>query len=325
VNPSSEFFGGSKWRKWDLHIHSPLSVLNNQYPHQPDGVPDWEAYISKLEALDLSVVGITDYFTIQGYKKVREFKGNGRLAKIHTILPNIEFRLKSIVSSRKDQEEVRLNLHVIFSDEVSEKDIEEHFLHDITFYYQGDPQNPDQKRKLKISNLDELGKDLLNQHEKFRRMNLKPRELGAMQAVVDHEEITKLLTGDSRFKNKYVIVLPATGWDEINWDGQAHLVRKSLLQKSDMVLSGNPNTRLWCLGRGPYKDGPEKFKEEFSTIKPCVHGSDAHKLSEVGNPCKLRGDPSHSCDENREQCEPRFCWIKADPTFEGLKQLLYET
>jgi ABC-type cobalamin/Fe3+-siderophores transport system ATPase subunit len=281
--------------------------------------------VSKLEALDVCVVGITDYFTIQGYKKVKEFKNGGRLSKVHTILPNIEFRLKSIVSNRRDKEEIRLNLHVIFSDEVQEKDIEEHFLHDITFYYQGDPQNPDQKRKLKLSNLEELGKDLLKQHEKFRKMNLQPGELGAMQAVVDHEEITKLLTGDSRFKNKYIVVLPATGWDEINWDGQAHLVRKGLLQKSDMVLSGNPNTRLWCLGAGPYKEGEEKFKEEFSTLKPCVHGSDAHKLSEIGNPCRLRGEQGHNCEDNGEQCEPRFCWIKADPTFEGLKQLLYES
>ncbi len=62
--PTIQFPGGSVWRKWDLHIHSPLSLLNNQFPHKLDGTPDWEAYISKLEQLDLCVVGITDYFTI---------------------------------------------------------------------------------------------------------------------------------------------------------------------------------------------------------------------------------------------------------------------
>jgi hypothetical protein len=319
-----QFPGGSTWRKWDLHIHSPLSILNNQFPHNPDGNPDWEAYVSSLEQLDISVVGITDYFTIDGYKKVREFKETRRLKNIQTVLPNIEFRLNSIVSSRKDKKEIRLNFHVIFSDEVLERDIEEHFLHDIHFFYEGDPQNPDEKRKLKVSNLEELGKELLKQHDHFRQMNLGPRALGAMQAVVDHEEITKILTGDSRFRGKYLILLPADGWDEINWDGQAHLVRKGLLQKSDMVFSPSSKTRQWCLGTDPYQEGPEKFREEFSTLKPCVHGSDAHMLAEIGNPCKRRGDAGHNCQENSKQCNPQFCWIKADPTFEGLKQLLYE-
>jgi hypothetical protein len=41
--------------------------------------------------------------------------------------------------------------------------------------------------------------------------------------------------------------------------------------------------------------------------KPCVHGSDAHALAKLFLP--------H---------DDRFCWIKADPTFEGLKQVLYE-
>ena len=72
-----------------MHIHSPLSILNNQYPHIANGEPDWEAYLAKLEMLDFGVVGITDYFTIEGYKKVREFKTKGRLPNIVTVLPNI--------------------------------------------------------------------------------------------------------------------------------------------------------------------------------------------------------------------------------------------
>lgn len=320
----SEFQKGSEWRKWDLHIHSPLSILNNDYPKLPDGQPDWEKFLLKLESLDLAVVGITDYFTIEGYKVLRGFKEKGRLGNIHTILPNIEFRLKTIISSRRDGEEKRLNLHVIFSDEVSVNDIEEHFLHDLDFYYEGDPQNPDQRKKLKISNLDALGKELMDQHEHFRQMDLNFRKLGAMQAVVDDGEITDRLTGDKRFKGKYVVIIAADGWDQINWDGQAHLVRKGLLQKSDMVFSSSPRTRQWCLAKDPYKEGTESFIREFKTLKPCVHGSDAHRLEDIGHPCRLRGDRSHNCENNREKCQLSYCWVKADPTFEGLRQVLYE-
>jgi hypothetical protein len=41
--------------------------------------------------------------------------------------------------------------------------------------------------------------------------------------------------------------------------------------------------------------------------KPCLHGSDAHSVAELFHPAKNR-----------------YCWIKADPTFEGLRQTIFE-
>ena len=67
---------GSKWRKWDLHIHSPLSILNNKYPKSASGDPDWGGFIDKLERSDLAVIGITDYFSIEGFKKVLDLRNN---------------------------------------------------------------------------------------------------------------------------------------------------------------------------------------------------------------------------------------------------------
>jgi energy-coupling factor transporter ATP-binding protein EcfA2 len=316
---------GSEWRKWDLHIHSPLSLLNNRYPKLPNGDPDWESFIAKLESLDdIAVIGITDYFTIDGYKKLNEFKEQGRLSNIHTILPNIEFRLNSVISSKKDgQKPRRLNFHVIFSDEVSEKDVEEHFLHDLHFFYEGNPQDKDDARKLKCSNIEDLGKKLINEHQKFRDSGLSPLQIGAMQTVVSHEDITKCLE-DKRFKGKYIQIFPEELSNLIDWDGQDHHIRKGLLQKCDMVFSSNERTRLWCLGQDPYSEGVKKFIEEFKTCKPCIHGSDAHKLAEIAFPCALRGEKEHKCKNGGEDCDLRYCWIKADPTFEGLKQLLYE-
>lgn len=319
MSPES-FERGSEWRRWDLHVHSPLSILNNQYPTK-DGEPDWDAFLNELEAQDLAVLGITDYFTIAGYRKLRQFKADGRLPNIHTILPNIEFRLNNIVRDR-DGTEKRLNLHVIFSDEVAVEDIEEHFLHDLHFYYQGNPQGQDESRKLKVSNLMALGERLMDEHESFRKRG-SPLQVGAEHAVVDHAEIREAL-GDSRFKGKYLVVLAADGWDRINWDTQAHMVRKGLLQGADMVFASNPRQREWCLGKPPYTEGEERFRAEFTTLKPCIHGCDAHRLEEIGRPCARRGDATHKCEEDPDGCDMRFCWIKADPTFEGLKQLLYE-
>ena len=69
---------GSEWRRWDLHVHSPLSGLNNQYPKNPEGSPKWDIFIEKLKQIkDVSAIGITDYFFIDGYKKIKEFENQG--------------------------------------------------------------------------------------------------------------------------------------------------------------------------------------------------------------------------------------------------------
>lgn len=327
---------GSVWRKWDLHIHSPLSVLNNRYPKLANGEPDWDRFIDRLADSDVAVIAITDYFSIAGYKKIIQYKDAGKLPNIHTILPNIEFRLNSVISSEKDgQNPRRLNFHVIFSDEVSPADIEEHFLHDLHFYYEGTPQTKDESRKLKLSNLEELwrgphnldkgkalGEKLISQHSTFAGMD--PLEVSAMCGFVSHEEITDILSNDNRFRDKYLIIFPEDLFSLIDWDGQDHHIRKGILQKSDMVFTSSQKTRQWCLGKSPYEEGEKKFLEEFKTIKPCINGSDAHGMDEIAVPCAKRGEVGHQCGESSSKCEMRYCWIKADPTFEGLKQILYE-
>lgn len=321
---SGSFGRGSQRRRWDLHIHSPLTILNSQYPKLPDGAPDWDAYLAKLSSLDAGVIAITDYFTIEGYKRVKKCKDEGGLPNITTVLPNIEFRLNSVLASKKDgQQPRRLNFHVIFSDEVSVQDIEEHFLHDLDFFYEGNPQGDDDKRKLKISNLEALGKKLKAQHAPFKNSGLSDLIVGATQAVVGHEEISKRLQ-DPRFRGKYLVVFPEEQSNLIDWDGQDHHTRKALLQKADMAFSSSPKTGHWCLGRDPYSEGVDQFLEEFKSLKPCIHGSDAHKLEEIGHPCALRGQSGHICAPVGAGCALRFCWVKADPTFEGFKQLLYE-
>ncbi len=143
-----------------------------------------------------------------------------------------------------------------------------------------------------------------------------------MQAVVSHEAITDCLK-DSRFKGKYILVLPEELSSLIDWDGQDHHTRKGLLQKSDMVFSSNPKTRAWCLGQPPYNEGVNSFLDEFKTLKPCIHGSDCARNRRTRPPLALRGLQGHVCGLGAA-CHLRHCWIKADPTFEGLKQLLYE-
>ena len=310
------------WRKWDLHVHTPASILNNQFRRTDSGGPDWEAYVGKLDAANLAVVGATDYFTVDGYKFLRRQREEGRLGDT-VVLPNIEFRLDTFVASRRDGErQRRLNFHVLFSEEVEPQDIEEHFLHDIYFNHSGAPGDKTDQRKLKPSNLEALGKELLEEHGAFAGRS--PLEIGAMNAVVNLDHLVDILQTGHRFRDKFLLVLADEYADLIPWGGQDHNTRRILLQRSDMVFTSNPSTIAWCLGRPPYEGGRERFEKEFHSVKACIHGSDAHCLEDIGHPCAKRGDPEHYCRTDSHDCDLRCCWIKADPTFEGLRQLLYE-
>ena len=57
---------GSEWRKWDLHLHAPLTKTNDQYK-VADGLDVWKEFCDKLENSDVHVFGITDYFSADAY------------------------------------------------------------------------------------------------------------------------------------------------------------------------------------------------------------------------------------------------------------------
>jgi hypothetical protein len=84
---------GSEWRKWDLHVHTPFSVVNDF--GDPNQETTWKAYFEDLEKLpeEVKVLGINDYLFLDGYKKVLEYKKSGGLKNIDLILPVIEFRI----------------------------------------------------------------------------------------------------------------------------------------------------------------------------------------------------------------------------------------
>lgn len=295
---------GSEWRKWDLHIHSPLSALNNQFPKLNDGQPDWDAYLVKLESFpDLAVLGVTDYFTIEGYRKILEFRSAGRLRNIQTVLPNIEFRLDKLVGTANGHR--RLNYHVLFSEQISPEEIEEHFLHEIKFCFEGDPQRTDLSWSIRRTNLELLGRKLKEEHSHFDD-GRSDFEIGCPNATVDPSKIKDVLQQKERiFRGNFLIVLPEEHLSLLQWNGQDHHTRKLLLQGADAIFSSNPRTIAWSRGQGDINS--VQFRTEFKSLKPCLHGSDAHTLDDIAQPA-----------------ESRYCWIKADPTFEGLKQVLYE-
>lgn len=305
---------GSVWRIWDLHVHTPYSGLNNNFPDDFDEYA--KILFQKAVERQIAVVGITDYFSIEGYKQLRALLNNKE--KLNTVcgeeiagsvrnilfLPNIELRTSTIVRDPQGRDS-RVNFHVIFSDLVTSEQIEEDFLHEVKFTAEGNPGGTDEKWSLTTRNLEQLGQRLKEQHEPFNGKN--DLYVGMMNAVVDHGEVSAILEGKpSIFRNRYLLALPADeDLSKCSWDGQGHLARKVMIQKSHLLFSSNEGTREFGLGKR--HPTPDDFVKEFKSLKACVHGSDAHSIKELFKP-------------NDE----RFTWINSDPTFAGFKRILKE-
>ena len=305
---------GSEWRRWDLQVHTPFSALNNGFGQDFDHYA--KTVFEKAIENKIAVIGVTDYFCIDGYKHLLALRddvaslsaliGEDHAAAARRILlvPNIELRT-SVIVTRPGRRDSRVNFHVLFSEEVGPDTLDEHFLRELKFTAEAYADHPDERWSLTSPNLEELGSRLKTEHKKFQEMS--DLYVGMLNAVVSHEDVTKTLERQaSRFQDKFLLMTPADeDLSECSWDGQAHLTRKLYIQKSHMLLSANGNTRLF--GLGLKHPSVHDFINEFKTLKPCVHGSDAH-----------------SYDTLFEPAERRYLWIKADPTFEGLKQVLHE-
>ncbi len=285
---------GSEWRRWDLHIHTPESKLGDSFQRV-----NWNEYISALEtaAIDscIAVIGITDYMTIDGYEKVYSAWKNEltpRLASVPLILPNIEFRAQPSTTGGK-----ALNIHLLINPTAPDHITKiKQALRQLRFSYGGQSYG--------------CIKDELIQFAKAQNAYLEGEEaykFGLEQFKPSYDVITKWLRDDKWLQNNSLLGI-ANGKDGISalpTDGFS-AIRDELLKNCDFIFSGNPRDREYYLGN---KEGipASKIIEMYRSRKPCVHGSDAHEVSKLFNPD-----------------EKRYCWIKADPTFEGLKQILWE-
>src|ERR1700719_4260794 len=132
ARPYPELNSGSRWYRWEPHIHAPGTLLNDQFK----GANSWERYLKALEAARPAIraIGITDYYSTEGYERVREAKLQGRLPGCDLIFPNIEMRLG--IGTVKGK---WVNLHLLVSPDDPDHLAElKRFLARLTFSAYGD-------------------------------------------------------------------------------------------------------------------------------------------------------------------------------------------
>lgn len=291
---------GSEWRKWDLHVHTPSSICQN---YGGDTDEAWERYISDLESLpqEFSVLGINDYLFIDGYERLKKEKEeNNRLQNIDLLLPVLEFRLNNLAGIGFGKLD-RINLHVIFSDEIPVNIIKDQFLNTLVQSY---IINDGRKWEGVVTkdSLVELGAEIKSgiPAEEINKYGSDLEE-GFNNLNLNLENIIQSLNKE-RFKGKYLIAVGKTEWDAMKWTDASIATKKHIINTADIVFTASESVVK-------FNSAKEKLVQQCvnSRLLDC---SDAHDYS--------------TNLSNKDRIGNCFTWIKADPTFEGLKQVIYE-
>jgi ABC-type lipoprotein export system ATPase subunit len=267
---------GSNWNIWDLHVHSPASFGGN----------DYDTFISNLAVSVAAVIGINDYCTIEGYKKIME-KG-GVPNKI--IFPVVEFRMHNIVANRKGISTIggvgtKINFHVIFSNDPALFPIIETFINSLSCYNASGREA--QLGGISATELMKLTFDLPSVQKKIKELSLE-----------DH----------------CLVWLPYDeygGIDDI--DPEDNFFKLHLVKEANIMGSSREKQIEFFKWKDP-KFTDDQYRQFMDSPKPCIKGSDSHEIDYPFG--KLKNEKSEPIE--------KFCWIKGDLTFNGLKQIVYE-
>ncbi|MBK5203998.1 MAG: hypothetical protein JJD98_00895 [Polaromonas sp.] len=303
----SNFPKGSEWRLWDLHIHTPASYSYSGGRFSTMSAAEKTAATSQIIAnmneSDVAVFAINDYWTFDGYLALRNAHDAGET--IHkTVFPAIELRIESASQHR-------LNIHVILSDKLTIQQLND-FKHQLRL------QITD--RALSDEALVEYAKELDGAKAKkhgapddYLNDPIALAELGAKTAVItkaSFEEALKRVPRDHR-----LVMVPYDcygGMEEIDWEKQP-TEDLYFMRLADIVEErAQKSIDLFTCRTTPANSS---YIENFKTTiggrpKPCVSGSDGHSIA--------------AFKTWRAETNTKKTWIKADPTFEGLRQIIFE-
>jgi ABC-type lipoprotein export system ATPase subunit len=283
---------GSIWRRWDLHVHTPKSIVRH---YGPDNDTTWERYLTDIEALpnDIRVLGINDYLFIDGYERVLAAKDSGRLPNIDLILPVVELRLDKFGGTDTDWSKV--NYHIIFSNHLSPTTIRDQFLSTLTGHYTLAP-GQEWKGFLTETALRELGQRINETAPANKQDHRDPLTIAFNHVTFKLDEIKERLT-NTAFKHQHLTAVGKAEWASMRWDSAA-LDKRSIIEAADFVFTA-AETPEACV-RGQQTLHNQRVNTRL------LHCSDAHYFSDT--------------DQNNRigHCHT---WIKADPTFDGLRQV----
>lgn len=297
---------GSEWRRWDLHIHTPGTLKNDQYEGKTIE-EKWDNFYDTIaqyigDGTDplrtIEVIGITDYLSIDNYNKVMK---DSRLPdEIKLVLPNVELRMVPFAKTAP------INIHCIF-DPIYSDSLESRFFGKLKFSFGGSAYSAVHDELIR------LGRDYKNDKTLSED---QAYIVGVNQFVLEFSTLKKIFDEDQELREHCIIVVSNSSGDGVSGVvehsayflgavSQMDATRRAVYQFADMIFSAKDSDIKYFVGDSA--DDCKTVIQKCGSLKPCIHGSDAH-----------------SCEKLFEPNNKRYCWIKADPTFNGFRQILYE-
>ncbi|ARE81784.1 chromosome partition protein Smc [Roseovarius mucosus] len=268
---------GSIWRRWDLHLHTPETKLANHYKVEVGDV--WDTYLDALEASNIQVFGLTDYFSCENYfiavKKYRARFPEGK----KVFFPNIELRLSDAIGKAGNSPD----MHVLFDN------------------------NPDVCPQAKIETFLQNLKTHLTDASGVEVSCADLASKGNYdEATVSLKDIRSALMKTFGESKPYLLIFPAKN-DGMKSQDTGSPRKVSIAEEIDKTahgfFGGSDSTGYFL--------ETERYKEGEAKKKPVFDASDAHSFDDLE---RLSGDVTGY----------EATWIKANPSFEGLKQTLFE-
>ncbi|THU32544.1 hypothetical protein FAM09_27530 [Niastella caeni] len=254
------------------------------------GGSDYKLLIDNLSKSEASVIGINDYSTLEGYREI--IKLGGVPGKV--IFPVIELRMHNAIANRKSESAKdggpKINFHLIFSNDPEWFQTIETWINSIDCY-------------------NEAGRSAL-------LGSVSPNERD--KVTIDFSNLLKSMKechkGDDCLENYCLIWLPYDeygGIDDI--DPNDNFFKLHLIKAAHIMGSSSEKQIKFFKWQDP-KFRREDYAKFMDAPIPCIKGSDSHEPNY----------PFGRLKNERSQPIEKFCWIKADKTFNGLKQIVWE-
>jgi len=275
---------GAIWHRWEPHIHGPGTVLNDQFKNS------WDDYLTALEQASpvIEAVAITDYYVTDTYELLLTEKEKGRLPQVQLLFPNIELRLDVAAKSGF------VNLHLFVSPEDANH-VEElkRFLSVLYFRAHGERYNCTREDLIRLG----------RKSDPSINNDGAALNYGATQFKVSFNELRDLYSQSDWARQNILVAVAGGATDGTSGLREAadQTIRAEIEKFAHIIFASSVAQREFWLGERGLS--PSEITERYDGLKPCLHGSDAHKVGDVGLPF---GD--------------RFSWIKGGLEFDALRQ-----
>ena len=294
---------GSEWRMWDLHVHTPDSVVQHYTGQEQDR---WPRFINELEALppDMSVIGINDYWFLDGYRKVCFEKSTGRLGNIEAIFPVVEVRCD--IFSGAEGELKRLNLHIVLDPSEEIDDLSQQLMPHLRAHYRLTPDHdPVEWNEVPTrSSMERLGKLVKESTPEDKRAEFDGKsdlEVGFNNLNVNFDTLRRAIADNTYLRTHAILAIGKAEWYNIKWTLASIANKKT-------YINGVHATFTAAKTRSDFVKSLESLKT--AGVRHCLLDcSDAHAWMD---------------SDKHNRLGSSFTWINADPTFKGLRQAIQE-